>query len=61
MAARSKLAPNDDHVWLIDPWTSAGRVCDALSWRESSRLEVGGTPIYVDLDEVFDQLSSDCA
>jgi Uma2 family endonuclease len=41
-------------VWTVDPWTRTGRVCDALSWRECSRLVVDGTPIYAELNEVFE-------
>ena len=48
-------------VWLINLWTCTGRVCDALSWRKFSCLEVDGTRIYVDLDEIFEELSNDRA
>ena len=48
-------------VWIVDPWTRTGRVCDCFGWRECSRLEVDGTPIFADLDEVFDQTARDCA
>ncbi|HTD54225.1 MAG TPA: Uma2 family endonuclease [Silvibacterium sp.] len=40
-------------VWLIDPKTRTGRMCVSNSWTSASRLEVPGTPIYVQLDELF--------
>jgi Uma2 family endonuclease len=35
-------------VWIIDPKTRTGRMCSGAEWVESSRLEVKGTPLYVD-------------
>ena len=40
-------------VWLIDPKTRTGRMCVANVWTSASRLEVPGTPIYVELVELF--------
>ena len=40
-------------VWLIDPKTRTGRMCVSKSWTSASRLEVPGTPIYVELGELF--------
>jgi hypothetical protein len=45
-------------VWIIDPKTRTGRMCSGMEWVESSRLEVKGTPLYVDLPEIFSQLIS---
>ena len=45
-------------VWIIDPKTRSGRVCVGERWVEAKRLEVAGTPIYVELDEVFSQIQS---
>jgi Uma2 family endonuclease len=45
-------------VWIIDPKTRTGRMCSGMDWVEASRLEVKGTPLYVDLPEVFSQLTS---
>jgi hypothetical protein len=45
-------------VWIIDPKTRTGRVCSGTEWVEASRLEVKGTPLYVDLPEIFSQLTS---
>jgi Uma2 family endonuclease len=45
-------------VWIIDPKTRTGRMCSGLEWVASSRLEVKGTPIYIDLAEIFLQAAS---
>jgi Uma2 family endonuclease len=44
-------------VWIIDPKTRSGRVCSRADWVEASRLEVKGTPLYVDLPDIFSQLT----
>jgi len=44
-------------VWIIDPKTRSGRMCKGMEWVEASRLEVKGTPLYVDLPELFSQLT----
>jgi len=43
-------------IWIIDPKTRTGRVCDSRAWVPASRLEVPGTPLYLDLKEIFDSL-----
>jgi Uma2 family endonuclease len=45
-------------VWIIDPKTRSGRMCRGAEWVESSRLEVKGTPLYVNLPEIFSQVAS---
>jgi hypothetical protein len=45
-------------VWIIDPKTRTGRMCSGSEWTEARRLEVSGTPLYVDLDEIFSQINS---
>jgi Uma2 family endonuclease len=45
-------------VWIIDPKTRTGRVCSGTEWVEASRLEVKGTPLYVNLPEIFSQMTS---
>lgn len=40
-------------IWIIDPQTRTGRVCTGATWTQAARLEVSGTPIYVDLDTLF--------
>jgi Uma2 family endonuclease len=45
-------------VWIIDPKTRTGRMCSGPDWVEATRLEVHGTPLYVDLPEIFSQVVS---
>jgi Uma2 family endonuclease len=45
-------------VWIIDPKTRTGRMCTGMEWVESSRLEVKGTPLHVNLPEIFSQLNA---
>jgi len=45
-------------VWIIDPKTRTGRTCSGNDWVESSCLEVKGTPLFVDLAELFSQLTA---
>jgi Uma2 family endonuclease len=44
-------------VWIIDPRTRTGRMCSGRDWVEAERLEVKGTPLYVNLPEIFSQLT----
>jgi Uma2 family endonuclease len=44
-------------VWIVDPKTRTGRMCSGAEWVEASRLIVKGTPLYVDLPELFGQLT----
>jgi Uma2 family endonuclease len=43
-------------IWIVDPVTRTGRVCSGPNWVEAVRLEVAGTPIYVELDTLFASL-----
>jgi Uma2 family endonuclease len=43
-------------IWIIDPATRTGRVCSGRSWVEAARLEVAGSPIYVELASLFEGL-----
>ena len=43
-------------VWIIDPKTRTGRMCRGPQWIEASPLEVSGTPLYVNLPDIFSQL-----
>jgi Uma2 family endonuclease len=45
-------------LWIIDPKTRTGRMCSGADWVESTRLEVKGTPLYVDLPDLFGQIPS---
>jgi Uma2 family endonuclease len=43
-------------IWAIDPKTRSGRMCIGDDWRSARRLEVPGTPIFVELDDLFSWL-----
>ena len=45
-------------VWIVDPKTRTGRMCSGAEWAEAARLEVKGTPLFVELGEIFSQLTS---
>jgi Uma2 family endonuclease len=45
-------------VWIIDPKTRTGRMCSGAEWVEAARLEVKGTPLFVELAEIFGQLTA---
>jgi Uma2 family endonuclease len=44
-------------VWIVDPKTRTGRMCRGAEWIESGRLEVKGTPLYVELADIFSQIA----
>jgi len=56
--ARDYRAMGVETVWIVDPKTRTGRMCTGAEWVESPRLEVKGTPFYVDLPAIFSQLTS---
>ena len=43
-------------IWIVDPKTRTGRMCTGALWIEAKRLTVAGTPLYVELDEIFNQI-----
>jgi Uma2 family endonuclease len=56
--AQDYRAMGVEAVWIIDPKTRSGRMCSGMDWVEATRLEVTGTPLFVDLPEIFRQLLS---
>jgi Uma2 family endonuclease len=56
--AQDYRAMGVETVWIVDPKTRTGRVCSGTEWVEASRLEVKGTPLYVNLPEIFSQMTS---
>ena len=40
-------------VWIVDPQSRTGRMCVGNAWTAARRLEVPGTPIFAELDEIF--------
>lgn len=55
------LAMGVETIWIIDPRTRTGRVCRASGWVSAARLDVAGTPIFVDLDPLFAHLEAPSA
>jgi hypothetical protein len=49
------------NLWIVDPTTRSGRMCLDKGWVAAERLEVAGTPIYVDLSHIFAQLETPSA
>lgn len=48
-------------IWIIDPKTRSGRMCTGAEWLAAERLEVPGTPIFVELASLFAQVQSQAA
>lgn len=40
-------------IWIIDPKTRTGQMCVGDTWTTATTLTVPGTPIYVELAELF--------
>jgi len=55
--AQDYRAMGVETVWIVDPKTRSGRMCSGAEWVEASRLEVKGTPLYVDLPGIFSQMT----
>jgi Uma2 family endonuclease len=47
------------HVWVIDPVKRQGWDCSSGNWIQQKRFELAGSPIFLDLEELF--LSLDLA
>ena len=56
--AQDYRAMGAETVWIVDAKTRTGRICSATEWVEASRLEVKGSPLYVDLPHIFSQLTA---
>ena len=56
--AQDYRAMGVETVWIIDPKTRTGRMCSGNEWVECARLEAKGTPLYVNLPDIFSQLTA---
>jgi len=56
--AQDYRAMGVETVWIIDPKTRTGRICSGAEWVEASRLVVKGTPLFVNLPDIFSQLTA---
>jgi Uma2 family endonuclease len=52
------LSMGVETVWIVDPKTRSGRMCLANGWLSAERLEVDGTPIYVELNQLFARIET---
>ena len=50
------LSMGVETIWIIDPATRTARVCDGRTWTQATRLEVVGTPIYVEIAPLYASL-----
>ena len=48
-------------IWIIDPRTRSARICSENNWQSVSRLEVAGTPIHIEIAELFAYLDKPVA
>jgi Uma2 family endonuclease len=55
--AQDYRAMGVETIWIVDPKTRTGRMCRGAEWVESNRLEVKGTPLYVELADIFSQIT----
>lgn len=46
------------NIWIIDPIKRIGWDCCDGNWIRKARFEVSGTPIYLDLEELFKELDA---
>jgi Uma2 family endonuclease len=56
--AQDYRAMGVETVWIVDPKTRTGRMCSGADWVQASRLEAKGSPLYVNLPDIFSQLTS---
>lgn len=47
------------NIWLLDPETRTAEFYQAGNWMAAVRLEVPGSPVYLDLPEIFAELDRD--
>ena len=47
------------NIWLVDPETRTAEFLQAGNWMAAIRLEIAGSPIYLDLSEIFAELDRD--
>ncbi len=40
-------------IWIIDPRTRSARICGGSHWQSATRLEVAGTPIHIEIAQLF--------
>jgi Uma2 family endonuclease len=46
------------HIWVVDPIKRMGWNCSDGNWLRQSRFEISGSPIYLELEELFRELDA---
>lgn len=46
------------NIWIVDPIKRIGWDCSDGNWTRKDRFEVSGTPIYLDLPDLFKELDA---
>ena len=46
------------HIWIVDPAKRFGWDCSDGNWLRRTRFEVEGSPVYLDLEELFRDLDA---
>ena len=46
------------HIWVVDPVQRMGWDCSEGNWMRTSRFAIAGSPIYLDLEELFRALDA---
>jgi Uma2 family endonuclease len=46
------------HIWVVDPAKRVGWDCSDGNWLRKGRFEVVGSPIYLELDDLFRELDA---
>lgn len=46
------------NIWVVDPTRRIGWDCSDGNWTRKDRFEVAGTPIYLDLSDLFKELDA---
>ena len=59
--ARDYIDMGVQNIWLVDPERRACEMYRDGVWVDAMRLEVSGSPIYVDMAEMFAILDADDA
>ena len=57
--AQDYLRMGVETIWIVDPESRTARVCTGRTWTETARLEVAGTPIYIETETLFAPLRQD--
>ena len=46
------------NIWIVDPIKRLGWDCSDGNWTRKDRFEIAGTPIYLDLNDLFKELDA---